>query len=283
MTAGEAMVRWLCRPNLNLPGLPMGVFRIHADVLVGTFMIVGVYLVGTAYLKSRGIVPDKRRRIYLMIALFVLLVAEVTPLHDLAENFLFSMHMVQHILLVYLLPPLIIAGLPPEVYQPIVRRPWALLIARILTNPVVAIFLGNAVYAIWHVPMLYQAAAAVHEIHIFQHILMVGSAVLMWWPLFGPVKELQTLGAPAKVLYVSALNGSQLGVFAYVTFSNKLLYPYYASAPRIFGITPEVDQLLAGLVMKVSMLFILVPILTGIFFSWVREEEQRTGQRLSSA
>lgn len=283
MTAGEAVVRWLCRPNLNVPGLPMGIFRIHADVLVGTFMIVGAYLIATGFLKARGIVPDKRRRLYLVLALLILLLAEVTPLHDLAENFLFSMHMVQHILLVYLLPPLLISGLPPQVYQPVVRRPWALAVARVLTHPVVAIVLGNAVYAFWHVPVLYQAAAAIHEVHILQHILMVGTAILMWWPLFGPVKELQTLGPPAKLLYVFALNASQLGVFAYVTFSNKLLYPYYASAPRLFGITPEVDQLLAGLVMKLSMLVILVPILTGIFFSWVREEEGRARQRLSSA
>ena len=273
MTFGESLVLWLCRPNLNVPGLPSGTFRMHVDVLAGVMMLVGLYFAFSGSMKARGIVFEKRQRLYLVLVLVILLVAEVSPLHDLAEGYLFSFHMVQHILLILLLPPLLLCALPEKVFEPLLRRRWALRIAKVLTHPVIAIVAGNAAYTLWHLPIAYQSALVWHELHIFEHILMIGTAILMWWPIYSPVKELETLGPPAKALYIFAINLAQIGVFAYVTFSNKVVYPFYASAPRLFGISPEVDQTLAGVIMKVGMAIVFIPILVAIVLRWAKEEE----------
>lgn len=273
MTLGESVVLWLCRPNLNLPGLPSGVFRMHPDVLAGVMMLVGLYLAFAGAMRARGIVPDRRQRIYLVLVLVILLIAEVSPLHDLAEGYLFSFHMIQHVLLIFLLPPLLLCALPAELFEPVLRRRWALGIAKVLTHPVVAIIAGNAAYTIWHLPIAYQSALVWHELHIVEHILMVGTAILMWWPIYSPVKELETLGPPAKALYIFAINLAQIGVFAYVTFTNRVIYPFYGTAPRLFGISPELDQMLAGVIMKLGMAIVFIPILAAIVLRWAKQEE----------
>ena len=273
MTLGDSVVIWLCRPNLNLPGVPIGSIRLHPDVLAGVLVLVGLYFAATGSMRARGIVPDRRRRVYLTLVLVILLIAEVSPLHDIAEGYLFSFHMIQHVLLILLLPPLLLSGLPPQLFEPILRRQWAFKIARFLTHPVFAIAIGNAAYTIWHLPIAYQSALVWHELHILEHILMVGTAILMWWPIFGPVKELATLGPPAKLLYIFAVNVAQIGVFAYVTFNNRIIYPFYSTAPRLFGISPEVDQVLAGVIMKVGMSVVYIPVMIALFFRWARQEE----------
>ena len=150
--------------------------------------------------------------------------------------------MIQHILSDPAAAATFFAGLPPQLFEPILRRQWAFSIARFLTHPVFAIVIGNAAYTLWHLPIAYQSALIWHELHILEHILMVGTAILMWWPIFGPVKELATLGPPAKLLYIFAVNIAQIGVFAYVTFNNRIIYPFYSTGAQALWHSPEVDQ-----------------------------------------
>src|SRR5690606_8473335 len=110
VSMGDSLVLWLCRPNLNLPGIPVGSIRIHPDVLAGVLVLVGLYFAVTGALRARCIVPSRRQRVSLTLVILILLVAEVSPLHDIAEGYLFSFHMIQHILLIMLLPPLLLAG-----------------------------------------------------------------------------------------------------------------------------------------------------------------------------
>lgn len=273
MSLGESLVLWLCRPNFNVPGVPVGSLRIHPDVLAGVLILVGLYFTATGAMRARGIVPSRRQRIYLTLVLVILLVAEVSPLHDIAEGYLFSFHMIQHLLMILLLPPLLLAGLPQEIFAPIVRSHWGNRVARVVTHPIFALIIGNAAYTLWHLPRAYQSALIWHELHILEHVLMVGTAILMWWPVISPVRELPTLAPPAKLLYLFVLNIAQIGVFAYVTFNNRIVYPLYASAPRLFGISPEVDQVLAGIIMKVGMALVYIPFMIYFFFRWAKEEE----------
>lgn len=274
MSASDALVKWLCRPNIPLFGQPLGAFRLHPDVLAGVLMLIGAYLVAYSALRKRsGVTPKRRHTIYLSLAVLCLLIAEVSPLHDLAEGYLFSAHMVQHMFLVYLLPCFLLNSLPPGMLEPLFRRPVALKIGKVLTNPVVAIIAGNAVYALWHLPPFYQAALFRHEIHVLEHILMVGTAIMMWWPIFSPSKELPRLPATGRILYLLLMSLPQIGVFAYITFSNKIVYRFYASAPRLWGVSPEADQVLSGIIMKLGMGGVIVAVLTYTFFQWARREE----------
>lgn len=275
MNVGESIVRWLCRPNLKLFDQPLGAFRLHPDVLAGVMMLIGVYLVALSALKKRtNVVPSRKHRVFMWLTVATLLIAEVSPLHDVAEGYLFAGHMLQHLLLVFLLPPFMLASIPEGMLDPLVSTKAGLRIGKIITNPILTIFLGNAVYTIWHMPIAYQAALFRHEVHVFEHILMVGSAILMWWPIFSPMKQLPRLAPPAQILYLFLMSISQIGVFAYVTFANKIVYPFYASAPRLWNISPELDQVMAGVVMKLGTMAVIFPILVVIFFRWARREER---------
>ncbi len=278
MSIGESVVKWLCRPNIPMFDQPLGAFRLHPDVLAGVLMLIGAYLVAYSSLRKRsGATPERRHTTYLILAVISLIIAEVSPLHDLAEGYLFSAHMVQHMFLVYMLPPFLMLSLPPGMLQPLFRRPLALKIGKVLTNPVVAIIAGNAVYSLWHLPPFYQAALFRHEVHVLEHILMVGTAVMMWWPIFSPSEELPRLPDTGRILYLILMSLPQIGVFAYITFSNNVVYKFYATAPRLWGISPEVDQVLSGIIMKVGMGGIIVGVLTYVFFKWARREEAADG------
>lgn len=220
--------------------------------------------------------PSRRASFYLALA--VLYLAEGSPLHLLAERFLFSAHMVQHVLLTFVLPPLVITGVPEWLWRWLLRpRPVARLF-RALTHPLPALALFNAVYALWHLPVLYQAALHVHGIHMLEHGLLVPTALLMWWPVLSPLPEFPRLSEPAQLLYLFLMSAAQIGVFGYVTFNNQVIYDFYARAHRVWEISPRTDQQLAGAVMKVGATAVILWFMALAFFRWAAREEERDRQ-----
>lgn len=219
---------------------------------------------------------EKRYTVPYWLAIFTIWLAEGTPLHALSEQFLFSAHMVQHILLALVFPPLFILGFPDWLLKPLFRIRFLKRLARILTNPVLAIVLFNGIYSAWHLPGAYQAALYNHDVHLVQHIIMIFTSILMWWPLVTHSSDVPQLPGPIQLVYLFLMSVAEIATYAYVTFNNVLLYEFYARAPRIVAVlTPEYDQILAGIVMKLGSMLVFVPMLVVIFFRWVRNEERR--------
>jgi putative membrane protein len=189
-------------------------------------------------------------------------------LHDLSDYYLFSAHMVQHLLLTLLVPPLLIAGTPGWMLRPLLRHPVVGSIARVLTRPKVCFATFNVVVAAWHLPVLYNLAMAHHGIHIVQHLMFMGAAVMLWWPILSPLPELPRLSYPAQMLYLFLTTIPMSIVAVFITYSESLLYPAYAASPRIFGITPLQDQLIGGLIMWIPGGLIFFAVISVIFFRW---------------
>jgi putative membrane protein len=189
-------------------------------------------------------------------------------LHDLSDYYLFSAHMVQHLLLTLLVPPLLIAGTPGWMLRPLVRHPVVGSIARALTRPKVCFATFNVVVAAWHLPVLYNLAMAHHGIHILQHLMFMAAAVMLWWPILSPLPELPRLSYPVQMLYLFLTTIPMSIVAVFITYSESLLYPAYAAAPRIFGITPLQDQLIGGLIMWIPGGLIFFAVISVIFFRW---------------
>lgn len=189
-------------------------------------------------------------------------------LHDLSDYYLFSTHMVQHLLLTLLVPPLLIAGTPGWMLRPLLRHPVAGSITRALTRPKVCFAAFNLVMAAWHLPVLYNLAMARHGIHILQHLMFLAAAVMLWWPILSPLPELPRLSYPAQMLYLFLTTIPMSIVAVFITYSESLLYPAYASAPRIFGITPLEDQLIGGLIMWIPGGLVIFAVISVIFFRW---------------
>src|SRR5689334_6843342 len=162
----------------------------------GLVLLAGVYLLGVGPLRKRFKLgpPASWTQIALYLSgVLCLLAAHEGPIHELSDYYLFSGHMVQHMLLIYAAPPLMLLGMPGWLLRPIVRLPGVFPVARALTNPVPALILFNVVFTLYHVPLYYNAVIADHNLHIAAHLLFIALAVITWWPILSPLPELPAL------------------------------------------------------------------------------------------
>lgn len=248
-------------------------WSLHPTVFLGTGLLGALYVWGIGPLRRRANLgpPAEPWRVASFLAgLLVILLSLNGPMHDLSDYYLFSGHMVQHLLLTLLLPPLLIAGTPGWLLQPLLRRPGVRRIARVLSNPVVAAALYSVTIAVWHLPPFYDLMMRSHDVHIVTHLMFMVTATIMWWPVMSPVPELR-LGPGLGMLYLFLVGIPMQLVAAMITMSDEVLYPWYTSAPRTFGLSPLDDQLLGGLLMWVPgnlWMFLAIGVL---FFQWSRE------------
>jgi putative membrane protein len=194
-----------------------------------------------------------------------------SPLDQIGERFLFSAHMVQHMVIVYVVAPLILAGLPGWSVDFVAKQPVIGPVLRFFTRPVVA----GAVYVLsisfWHVPAAYDYALRTKIVHVSQHLTFLVTAILLWWPLFTRSKLLPTLPSAAQILYVFAIGGLQMPLVGLIVFSQETLYPTYEFAPRLTEFTPIQDQVLGGAIMGVGGMFITLGLITRAFYRWHME------------
>ena len=235
--------------------------------------VIGLVALGALYLwRLRQAKGDEHasvlRRISFLAALLVIFASLNGPIHDLSDTYLFSAHMVQHLMLTMLMPPLLIAGVPGWMLRPLLRSRAIASIARVVTRPVACFAIFNIVIAMWHLPVFYNAAMDNHNIHILEHLMFMAAAVLMWWPLTSQLPELPRLSYPGQMLYCFLMIMPMSIVAVYISMADRVLYPAYAAAPRITSLSPLEDQLLGGLIMWVPGGMIFMIIMSVIFFKW---------------
>ena len=212
--------------------------------------------------------PTENRRPYFYAALATIFFSLNGWLHDLSDWYLFSAHMVQHLLLTILMPPLLLAGVPGWMLRPLLDTRPVGSVMRALTRPKVCFAAFHLSIAAWHLPVLYNQAMASHEVHILQHLFFMVTAVMFWWPVLSRMPELPRLSYPMQMLYLFLGTLPMAVVSVYITYSQTLLYPAYSAAPRLFGLSPMEDQLLGGLIMWIPGGLIFFGVISVIFFRW---------------
>ena len=247
----------------------------HPSVVIGLLVVTGAYLVWVGPLRRRlGVVEavGAGRVTMFLSGILVLFVALVSPLHELGDDYLFSAHMVQHLLLTLVVPPLLLLGTPGWLLRPLLLSPKVYRAARLVTLPVIAFILFNTVFVIWHVPALYDLALRERGIHILEHLMFIGAGVIVWWPILSPLPELPRASYMMQMLYlfVQPTVPSVLG--AMITFSGKVLYEWYAEAPRLWGISPHTDQEIGGVIMWVPGGLAFLIVLIVVFLVWAAQE-----------
>jgi putative membrane protein len=198
-----------------------------------------------------------------------------SPLDQLGEDYLFFLHMVQHILLIYVAAPLILTGIPAAMADRVLSSRVVRMLAGFFLQPVVAGLLYCVNYTLWHIPVLYEAALQSKPIHILEHATMFGTALLIWWPIMGPSRKwLPPLQDGPRVLFLFLLMIGMTPVFAFLTLSDVALYETYIWAPRIIPVLdPLNDQILGGLIMKTITLFVSLALMSITFYRWsVRDQ-----------
>ena len=252
------------------------------SILTGTAIIVGLYLYAVGPLRKRQHLAEqvqRRQVVYFLLGVFLMFLALVSPLDELGDSYLFSAHMVQHLFLTVVGPPLLLLGTPAWLVKPLLRQRHAFLIARVLTFPAIAFFLYNADFWLWHAPPLYNATLENEAIHILEHLTFIVFGVIAWWPIFSPLEEgLPRLSLGGQILYLFFSGMPTVALGAGLTFSPPLYAPYI-SAPRIWGISAVTDQQLGGLIMWIPGNILYIVIMSALFIRWMQKQEAKQMQK----
>jgi cytochrome c oxidase assembly factor CtaG len=243
------------------------------------WIIIPVLLAGSIYLRGwwqlhRRLPRDFGvwRLIAFQAGLLTLFLALASPLHPLAE-LLLQFHMIQHLLLMMMVPPLLLLGaptlpllrgLPRPVLQhglgPLIASPALQRLGHFLTHPIVCLVTFAVTNIAWHVPVLYELALRSQFWHEVQHICFLVAALLFWWPVVQPWPSRLRWPRWTIIPYLLLADIQNTALSAFLIFSERVLYPTYSAMPRLWGIPALDDQAAAGAIMWVpgSVIF-LVP------------------------
>jgi putative membrane protein len=258
-------------------------FSVHPSTVIGILGLAALYEYGArraakddaagarandSRAASLPAAPSRRRRLTFHGALLLLFLSINGPLHDLSDSYLFSAHMVQHLLLAFVVAPLLLMGVTGGMLRPLIRPTPVRRLAEWALSPVRCFAIFNVVLAVWHLPPMYNYALAHHPAHIAQHLLILAASVVMWWPILSPLPELPRLSYPGQMLYLFLMSIPMAIISVYIAYSDGILYPMYASAPRVWGISPMSDQMIGGLIMWIPGGLFFYSVISVVFFRW---------------
>ena len=219
-------------------------------------------------------------------AVLALLAALASPIDGLGEDYLFSAHMLQHVLLGDVAPLLLLLSLSRVMLRPVTRRLVA--IERglgPLAHPLTGLIVWLALMYLWHAPALYDAALRHSGIHALEHVCFFIAGVAVWWPLVQPIPMRRRLTGLWPVAYIGGAKFGLAALGLYLTWTTTVVYSYYEHVPRIWGLSPIADQNVGGAIMMVEQSLTFVVVLAAVFVRMLAqsEVEERRRERLEDA
>ncbi len=248
-------------------------FQFHPEVWLTVAALVGLgyyvaRVVAPVAVPSDTVAVTRHQKMCFVIGTALLWIAADWPMHDIAEEYLYSVHMVQHLLISFVVPPLLLMAVPGWLARLMVLDNSASAkVIRVLVNPLVAGVAFNALQALLHWNTVVELSVRNGPFHYIMHLLLFASALAMWTPVVGPLKELQ-LSEPGKMVYLFAMSIVPTVPAAWLTFAEGSVYPIYDHAQRLWGISVTADQQAAGAVMKVLGGLYLWSLIAVKFFRW---------------
>lgn len=247
---------------------------------IAPLQLAPIALVGIAYgvrartLAQRG-QPVPRWRIALFsLGIALLLVAVASPIAEVAEEELFSFHMLQHLLLGDLAPLCLLAGLTGPLLRPILALPGVVRL-RVLANPFVALPVWAANLALWHLPMLYEASVENGAVHALQHVSFFSAGIVLWLPVLETLPAPEWFGTGAKLAYIVGVRLVGTLLANVFIWGGGPFYDVYDSGGEFLGLSPEGDQSLAGSIMMLEGSLVTVVAIAWLFLRLAQEGEVR--------
>jgi cytochrome c oxidase assembly factor CtaG len=240
------------------PQLTLADWTWEPTVLAGLAVLIAAYWV----LWRRGrltahddttpwAISPRARTVMCALGILTGFVALCSPIDTGGDEYFFWIHMVQHLLLMMVAPPLVLLGItgiapPPPGRARTARRLWTA-----ITRPWTALIVFNATLLVWHVPQLYDTTLRVEPLHIVEHLTFIAAGVVFWWPIVDPIRAHAgtTITSLKKVamLTISGVPATCLGLV--FSLGPRPFYDFYAAAPRLWGVSALTDQQWAGAVM----------------------------------
>lgn len=245
-------------------------FEWHPEVLLLIVSLAASYIYMVRVIGPRAVpagtpVVTTKQKVAFVAAMVMLWAASDWPVHDISEEYLYSVHMLQHMMLTYFLPPLVLLATPEWLLRVLIGNGRGYRVLAFLCRPVVAGVAFNAVVIVTHIPTVVNTSVDNGPMHYALHLLVVTLSLLMWMPVCGPFREfhMQPLG---KCIYLFLQSVVPTLPAAWLTFAEGSVYKAYDIDYRLWGIGITTDQQLAGAIMKTGGSLFLWAIVIFIFF-----------------
>jgi putative membrane protein len=269
-----------------LPGSPWR-FQAHPEVWALVLGLAAMYWYAVTRIGPRAIRPGEHvvtrgNVAWFAAALAVLWLASDWPVHDMAEEYLYSVHMAQHMVYIFVLAPMVLLGTPTWLARLVIGQGRVYGLLKRIVRPVPATLLYTAVTLFTHWPAVVNASAANGPLHYIVHVLVVTSALILWLPICGPLHELRfSLGVQMVYLFLQSIVPTVPA--GWLTFADSIVYKHYDVLPRVWGLPATYDQQIAGLLMKIGgglFLWTVIAILFVRFATKSLEDDRATGAPL---
>jgi putative membrane protein len=246
-------------------------------ILIGVAALATLYILAWRHGRATSAThkPGHGRLVLFALGLLVVLAALVSPIDSLADQLL-VMHMVQHILLLDFAPILLILGLTKVLLRPVTRRVQAIeRRAGFFAHPAFAVVAYVGFMWLWHIPTMYDLALHHTNIHAVEHLCFAVAGTLYWWHLLSPIRNRHRLGGMGPVAYMVSTKLLVGGLGIVLAFAPASFYPYYEHHPHYWGLSPSVDQSMAGLVMALEQSIVMGIALVWVFVKMLNESERQ--------
>ena len=244
-------------------------FQRHPEVWLLVVGVVASYIyavrvIGARVIGPRPYITPKNLRAFIA-GVLLLWAASDWPIHDISEEYLYSVHMLQHMMLSFFVPPLILLAIPKWMFNTVIGEGRGRRVVRFITKPIVAGILFNIVVVVTHIPDLVNRSVSNGPMHYSLHVTLVLTSLCMWMPIISPDRSYQ-LGYGGKMIYLFLMSVVPTVPAAWLTFADGAVYKHYDIAVRVWGLSVTEDQQLAGAVMKAAGSMFLWTIIIFIFF-----------------
>jgi putative membrane protein len=268
LAAGPDPWRWQPHPEVWV--LVAGI------VLIGGY---GVRVIAPKVVPPGQVAVSRRQKGWFIAAVALLWLAADYPMHDIGEQYLYSVHMVQHLLIAFVVAPMFLLATPEWLARLVVLDEgvvsrWI----RRLARPVPAGVIFNALVIFLHWPSAVSESVRNGPFHFLMHVLLFASALLMWTPVVGPLPELRA-SLPGRMVYLFLQSVVPTVPGAWLTFAENPVYKIYNRPYRLWGISVLSDQQAAGAIMKIIGGFYLWIIIIVLFFRWAGAAERQDENR----
>ena len=246
-------------------------FQPNVEVYLLVAFLVGAYIymvrvVGPGAVRDGQPIITRRNVTSFAGAMVLLFAASTWPIHQIGEEYLYSAHMLQHMMLSYLMPPLVLLATPEWLLRVLVGNGRLYRAVCFAARPVIAGVAFNIIVMVTHIPGVVNASTTNGALHYAVHLLVVLSAILMWMPVVGPFRELH-MGYAGKMIYLFLMSVVPTVPAAWLTFAEGAVYSHYGDQPvRVWGLSVTHDQQLAGAIMKLAGGMYLWAIVIFMFF-----------------
>ena len=258
----------------------------HPDVWLIMATIVFAYRwalkrLGPRLVPAGDPVVTKKQLRWFAAGMFTLWLFSDWPIHEWSEDYLFSIHMLQHNMFSLVAPGLLLLGTPTWLLRHLLVRPGVLPVMRKLCRPLPASLLFNIVVIFTHWPVWVDLTLRSEPVHFFAHVVLVSAALVMWLVVVNPLPELPQYSAPARMLHLFLQSIVPTVPASFLAFAETPLYRFYQEAPRLWGLSVIEDQQLAGAIMKVGGTSLIWGVIIAMFFKWYADSQRDQGDILT--